>query len=379
MMVNSLVEEKAEVSAQFFAHLLQNMASGMIVIDQVGLVTSVNQTAASLLGLDIDTMVGMPYQVFWPENLLPLNLPLETEIYRETLLRHSNGRSIPVALTITPIASEDEGHKLISVTDLGLVERFNDSLTHTQRLAGMGTLTASIAHELNNPISIITASCANLQFDIEDNALSLERLQHYVKMMEQSAWRCVRIVEVLRNYSLDGALQMAVTNWNKIVEDSLTLVKQQFEGQFSVSIETDLAEDLKTVMCDHNRMTQVLINLLTNARDAMKETGGTIHIKTWMIPSGGMMPGPNLEVYTRELAMSDYYAVSVSDNGPGIDLDLISKIFEPFFTTKLNGTGTGLGLFIAKRIVEQHNGRLWAQNNPQGGATFVVLLPRQVQ
>lgn len=379
MMVNSMVEEKAEVSAQFFAHLLQNMSSGMIVIDQGGLVTSANQTAASLLGLNVESMIGMPYQTFWPENLLPLNLPLETEIYRETLLRHSNGRSVPVALTITPIASETDGQKLISITDLGAVERFNDSLTHTQRLAGMGTLTASIAHELNNPISIITSACANLQFDIDDNALSLERLQHYVEMVEQSAWRCVRIVEVLRNYSLDGALQAAVTNWNKIVEDALTLVKQQFEGQFQVTIKTDLAQDLKTVVCDHNRMTQVLINLLTNARDAMKPSGGTIYVKTWMIPSGAMLPGSNLESYASELATSDYYAVSVSDSGIGIAPEMIGKIFDPFFTTKQNGSGTGLGLFISKRIVEQHNGRLWVENNPQGGATFVVLLPRQVQ
>jgi PAS domain S-box-containing protein len=379
MMLNSMVEEKAEVSAQFFAHLLQNMSSGMIVIDQDGLVTSANQMAASLLGMDIDSMVGMPYQTFWPENLLPLSLPIETEIYRETLLRHSNGRSVPVALTITPIASKNKGHKLISITDLGAVERFNDSLTHTQRLAGMGTLTASIAHELNNPISIITSACANLQFDIDDNALSLERLQHYVEMVEQSAWRCVRIVEVLRNYSMDGALQVAVTNWNKIVEDALTLVKQQFEGQFKVNIKTDLAVDLKTVVCDHNRMTQVLINLLTNARDAMKPFGGTIYVKTWMIPSGSMLPGSNLEAYHGELATSDYYAVSVSDSGTGIEPEMIGKIFEPFFTTKSNGSGTGLGLFISKRIVEQHNGRLWVENNPDGGATFVVLLPRRVQ
>ena len=378
MMMNSIVEEKAEVSAQFFAHLLQNMSSGMIVIDCDGLITSANQTAASLLGFDVDSMIGMPYQRFWPENLLPLTLPIETEIYRETLLKHSNGRSIPVALTITPIASESAGHKLLSITDLGAVERFNDSLTHTQRLAGMGTLTASIAHELNNPISIITSSCANLQYDIDDNALSLDRLQHYVAMVEQSAWRCVRIVEVLRNYSLDGAMQLAVTNWNKIVEDSLTLVKQQFEGQFSVDIKTDLAADLKTVVCDHNRMTQVLINLLTNARDAMKSTGGTIFVKTWAISSGSMLPGSNLENYAGELATSDYYAVSVSDSGVGIDPETIGQIFEPFFTTKPSGSGTGLGLFISKRIVEQHNGRLWVENNPLGGATFVVLLPRLI-
>lgn len=379
MMVNSIVEEKAEVSAQFFAHLLQNMSSGLIVIDENGMVASANQTAASLLGYDLDEMLDLPYQQFWPENLLPLNFPLETEIYRETLLRHSNGRSLPVALTITPIASKQEGHhKLITLTDLRAVERFNDSLTHTQRLAGMGTLTASIAHELNNPISIITAACANLHFDIDDNVLSLERLQHYVQMIEQSAWRCVRIVEVLRNYSSDGSLQLAVTNWNKIVEDALTLVKQQFQGKFNVDIHTDLSPDLKTVVCDHNRMTQVLINLLTNARDAMP-AGGAIHMKTWMIPSGQVLPGSHMETYTRELATTDFYAVSVSDDGPGVDMDIIGQIFEPFFTTKTNGSGTGLGLFIAKRIVEQHNGRLWVENNPQGGATFVVLLPRQVQ
>ncbi len=343
MMMNSIVEEKAEVSAQFFAHLLQNMSSGMIVIDRNGLVTSANQTAASLLGLDIDSMIGMPYQTFWPENLLPLMLPIETEIYRETLLKHSNGRSIPVALTITPIASETKGHKLISITDLGAVERFNDSLTHTQRLAGMGTLTASIAHELNNPISIITSSCANLQYDIDDNALSLERLQHYVAMVEQSAWRCVRIVEVLRNYSLDGAMQLAVTNWNKIVEDSLTLVKQQFEGQFSVDIKTALAADLKTVVCDHNRMTQVLINLLTNARDAMKSTGGTIFVKTWAISSGSMLPGSNLEDYPGELATSDYYAVSVSDSGVGIDPEIDWANFRAVFHDKTEWLRHGAG------------------------------------
>jgi signal transduction histidine kinase len=125
-------------------------------------------------------------------------------------------------------------------------------------------------------------------------------------------------------------------------------------------------------------MTQVLINLLTNARDAMKATGGTIFVKTWAISSGSMLPGSNLEDYPGELATSDYYAVSVSDSGVGIDPETIGQIFEPFFTTKPSGSGTGLGLFISKRIVEQHNGRLWVENNPLGGATFVVLLPRLI-
>ncbi|MCB8982958.1 MAG: PAS domain-containing protein [Ardenticatenaceae bacterium] len=375
-MINPLVAEKNDSTAQFFTYLLQSMSSGTLVINENGVISSANQAAATMLGSDMPDLVGRPFHDFWPEHLLPLEFPDDTEIHRETVLRRLDGRSLPVALTITPIAAESGAQKLISVTNLHDVERLNESLTHTQRLAGMGTLTASIAHELNNPISIITAACANLSLDVDDNALSLERLRHYVEMIEQSAWRCVRIVEVLRNYSLDGLPQIAVTDWNKIVEDSLTLVKQQFQGQFNVRIETDLAPNLKSAVCDHNRLTQVVINLLTNARDAMQPGGGAIQIKTWLVPAGELLPGPG-KAYPAELATTDYFALSVQDAGPGIAPEITERIFDPFFTTKSNGSGTGLGLFIARRIVEQHDGRIWAENNPEGGATFTVLLPRQ--
>lgn len=375
-MMNPLVAEKTDSTAQFFNHLLQHMSSGTLVIDHQGMITSANQTSATMLGMAMRDLVGCHFHTFWPEHLLPLELPGDVEIQRETVLRRSDGRSFPVALTITPIATETGIQNLIAITSLRDVERLNESLTHTQRLAGMGTLTASIAHELNNPISIITAACANLNLDVDDNALSLDRLQHYIAMIEQSAWRCVRIVEVLRNYSLDGLPQIAVTVWNRIVEDSLTLVKQQFQGQFNVKIETDLAPGMKSIVCDHNRLTQVVINLLTNARDAMQPNGGTIQVKTWPIPQGVLLPGPQKR-FPPELATTDYFALSVHDTGQGIEPEILDRIFEPFFTTKTNGSGTGLGLFITRRIVEQHNGRVWAENNPTGGATFTVLLPRQ--
>ncbi|MBK8989024.1 MAG: PAS domain-containing protein [Chloroflexi bacterium] len=374
MMINPLVAEKTDSPAQFFTHLWQSMSSGTLVINDAGVITSANQTAATMLATSVVELVGGYLHDFWPEQLLPLELPDDVEIHRETVLRRRDGRALPVALTITPIAAETGAHKLIAIASLQDVQRLNESLTHTQRLAGMGTLTASIAHELNNPISIITTACANLNLDVDDNALSLDRLRHYVEMIEQSAWRCVRIVEVLRNYSLDGLPQIAVTVWNKIVEDSLTLVKQQFQGQFNVHIETDLAPNMKSIVCDHHRLTQVVINLLTNARDAMQPDGGVIQVKTWFIPAGAPLPGPT--VYPLELATTDYVALSVRDSGVGIHADVLDRIFDPFFTTKTNGSGTGLGLFIARRIVEQHDGHLWAENNPDKGATFTVLLPR---
>lgn len=375
-MTNPMVAEITDTTAHFFPHLMQNIASGALVVNNAGFITSANQPAATILGTSVHDLVGSRFDDYWPEQMLPLDLPDDNKIHRETHVRQGNGRYLPVSLNLATIATESGPQTLVTISNLRDVDRLNESLTRTQRLAGMGTLTASIAHELNNPISIITAACANLRLDVDDNSLSLDQLQHYVTMIEQSAWRCVRIVEVLHNYSLDGLPQIAVTDWNRIVEDSLTLVQQQFQGQFNVRIESDLAPSLKSIICDHNRMTQVVINLLTNARDAMQPDGGTIRVRTWAIPAGVFLPGEQAG-YPPELSTVDHFALSVSDFGNGIAPGIIDRIFDPFFTTKLNGSGTGLGLFIARRIVEQQNGRLWAENNADGGATFTVMLPRQ--
>jgi signal transduction histidine kinase len=147
-----------------------------------------------------------------------------------------------------------------------------------------------------------------------------------------------------------------------ILEDALTLVRQQFLKEHDVIIETELADNLNSLVCDHNRITQVVINLLTNARDAMLPKGGTIRVKSWAMPAD---------------KHKGYYAFSISDTGPGVPPELLDKIFNPFFSTKKGSSGTGLGLFISHGIVAQHNGRLLVANNPDGGATFTVTLPRK--
>ncbi|MCP4358297.1 MAG: hypothetical protein GY796_09810 [Chloroflexi bacterium] len=266
---------------------------------------------------------------------------------------------------------------MVSFTDTVSAEHINEALAYTQRLAGIGMLTGSVAHELNTPLSIIAATCSNMQHEIEENNLSMEQLLKYVEMIEQSAWRAARIVEVLRNYSYDEEVQTAVTDLNMIIEDALTLVKHQFYGEYNIQIETSLAQNLGTVVCDHHRLTQVLINLLINARDAMTPQGGIIHVKSWLVPPETLsLSRVNGQLTTNGRAQEEY-AFSVSDTGSGIDPAIIDKIFAPFFTTKPTNHGAGLGLFIARRIVEQHNGRITAENNLNRGATFTVTLPRK--
>ena len=239
------------------------------------------------------------------------------------------------------------------------VQRFNDALSHTQRLAGIGTITASVAHELNTPISIIIATCSNMKYEIEDNNLSAERLLRYIGMIEQSAWRSARLTESLRNYSTDGALEMAVTDLNPIIEDALQLVQQQFQGEANIRVETDLQSNLKSIICDHNRIMQVVLNLLINARDAVGDGDGVICIRSWAVEDDDQFA----------------FAFSIRDNGAGISEESMEQLFKPFFTTKPAGSGTGLGLSISKQIVEQHNGVITAVNNPDHGVTFTVKLP----
>ena len=263
-------------------------------------------------------------------------------------------------------------------------EEMSEALTYTQRMAGIGTLTAGIGHEMNTPLSIIAATCSNLQHEIEENNLSMEQLLKYVNMIEQNAWRAARIVEVLRNYSYDEETQTAVTDLNMIIEDALTLVQHQLHGEYNIQVETQLAHNLGTIVCDHNRMTQVLVNLLLNARDAIGRGGGKITVKSWPMPPPTLsLSRVNGLVAATSAALSagapahEEYAFSVSDTGPGLDPAIMGQVFEPFFSNWPNGKGAGLGLFVAKRIVEQHHGRITAENNHTGGATFMVVLPRQ--
>ncbi|KAA3663473.1 MAG: PAS domain S-box protein [Chloroflexi bacterium] len=365
-----MVEATTNLTEQFYTHLTQSIAEGLLVLDEDGTISSANEAAAAILGYEPDALIGHAIQEFMGDDLSLFEQLQANEMKCNGNFQHRNGRFVPVSLTVSPLAAPTVGNnRLLAITSLDDVQRLNESLSRAQRLASIGTLTASVAHELNTPISIITATCSNLLHEVEDNSLSMAQLLKYVEMIEQSAWRSVRILEVLRNYSYNDAPNFTYTNLNGIVEDSLTLVRHQFRGEFHIKIEKELEEDIKTIFCDHNRMTQVLLNLLNNASDAM-EPGGQVSIKSWT------MSAPPLDILNGDLSNGKtYLAISVKDSGHGIDDAIMSKIFNPFFTTKPNGAGTGLGLYIAKRVVDQHNGRIWAENNPEGGATFTVVIP----
>ncbi len=240
---------------------------------------------------------------------------------------------------------------------LGNEGAVDEALIHTQRLAGIGTLAASVAHELTNPISIITATVSNLRNLIQDETLSTEELLRYLDIVDQNAWRSARLIQTLREYSHPSRLELMPYSLNQIVEHGLTLVAYSYSREANVEIQADLAPDLKPVCCDPNQIIQVLINLLSNAYDAIEGEGGTIFIKTWAVQD------------------EEAVAFSVSDTGPGVEPSILQKVFEPFVTTKTLGDGMGLGLAVAAGIVKRHEGRIEVENNSGLGATFTVIMP----
>lgn len=378
-----MAKVETEYTLPFQDVLRERELQGVLVVDKNGKILSANRAAESLLGYGAGQLTNMHLAEFWAGGLPAARASSERTLGERTLgerarpeparahdgaLTQRNGQSLAVELAVSPLSATADGEQLVSFVSRDELERLNESLVHAQRLAGIGTLTASVAHELTNPISVITATCMNLRDELDGEALGREELAHYVELIEQSAFRCARIVEVLRNYAhsvgrdtAEGAA-IAITSPAAVVQDALMMVEQQFRKQAHVTVELDLEPGLQTIFCDHHRIAQVLINLLTNARDAMQPDGGAVHVRFW----------------TPQLAGDgDWFAFAVSDTGTGIDPDILPRIFEPFFTTKPNGQGTGLGLYIAEGIVRQHGGRITAENDTGGGATVTVVLPRK--
>lgn len=375
--------------AQFADFLRRHGMEGVLVLAQNGKILSANRAAESLLGYGAGQLTNLSITDLWHGYNGTSRGAADWSRSQDVELTRRNGQTLTASVSVAPIEGKLEGERLLSFVSGPDLDRLNESLLHAQRLAGIGTLTASVAHELTNPISIITASCTNLLDELNDDTLSREDLVQAIELIEQSAFRCARIVDMLRNYAPhlgyeseqeDNAI--AVTSPSAILDDALTMVEQQFRKQARVTVTTEIQPELATLFCDHHRIAQVLINLLLNARDAMQPAGGTIRVRFWIPelywePALSACVRAELGLTSAGAAEADLFAFSVADEGSGIDPQHMSRLFEPFFTTKPHGQGTGLGLFIAKGIVAQHGGCIFAENNASGGATFTVVMPRR--
>jgi signal transduction histidine kinase/ligand-binding sensor domain-containing protein len=232
-------------------------------------------------------------------------------------------------------------------------------LAHVSRVTTMGELTASLAHEVNQPIAATVTSANSCIRWLEADVPNIEKARAAAARIVKDGTRAAEIITRTRLLFQKGAQQLELVDVNEVIEEMIVLLHGE-TTRFAVSIRTDLATDLPQVMGDRVQLQQVMMNLMMNSIDAMKDVDGK-----------------------RELAIKSLTAeneqllVTVSDTGTGLPPQQADQIFDAFFTTKPHGTG--MGLRICRSIVESYGGRLWASENSPRGASFYVSLPAKVE
>ncbi len=244
-------------------------------------------------------------------------------------------------------------------------------LWQTAKLATMGELAASVAHELNNPLATISLRVESMLLRAEPEDPDRRSLE----IVDGEVERMAKLVARLLEFSRSGAHQQVSTvHLNDEVESALELVQNYLRNRGVTPI-TEFANGTLTVHADRQQLRQVLLNLFTNASDAMPD-GGTLTVRMWRSDEG-------CEEHLHAVAAENggrvqpkrFVVMEVSDTGTGIPPEALSRILEPFFTTKPEGKGTGLGLSICRRIVQEHNGKLDVTSEVGKGTTFRVSLP----
>jgi PAS domain S-box-containing protein len=323
------------------------------------------------------TIMGLPpfsleptYQT-WAERVCPSDLPhaeaeMRTAIAEKKAYRCSYRIALPDGRVAWVEASgqpmyDETGQcfrvmgLLVDVTERKQAEEANRNAAHASRLAAMGELTAMIAHEVNQPLCAILANAAAAEILLESSEPRLETIRQILKEIRHDDERASKVVERIRDLVQKRDIEMEPLALNEIISDVLQFVGAEAR-QRHVDIQTELEANLPPISADKVHLQQVLLNLVLNGMEAMAEvplSKRRLAIRTW----GG----------------SDSVELVVEDSGPGIPPEKLPLVFQSFFTTKKGGIG--LGLSVARTIIERHDGRIWAENNPHGGAVFRIYLP----
>jgi PAS domain S-box-containing protein len=228
-----------------------------------------------------------------------------------------------------------------------------DALFQREKLAAMGTLLASVAHELNNPLAVILMQADLLRADAGGGPLA-----EYAADITEAATRCERLVRQFLTLARQHAPERTAVDLHALITDTLELLAPALRVD-TITVELGLGADLPRLWADPHQLQQVLVNLVTNAQQALRDVAAP----------------RQLRLATRWHAARSRVTLEIADSGPGISPELQARIFEPFFTTKAPGMGTGLGLPLCQGIIEGHGGSISVSSAPGQGTTFRIELP----
>ncbi len=342
---------------QFNSRILRSANLGIYTIDTSLCITSWNPRMEQMSGVSEDQALG--------RNLLHLFPVLEEEGFGDRLRRvlkrgtaeklrlaHRNlsGQMRFQKRRLAPLLDgEQTTGVVVIVEDVTEFKRLLEQTIQSEKLAEVGRLSAGIAHEVNNPLAVILYAAQLLQREEDLSAFQREMAER----IESEANRLKTLTGGLLSFSRAKETVRRESDLNEILRDVMRLVRYEL-NRHSIRLAESYA-DLPLIHVDPNKLKQVFINLVMNATHVMSE-GGELRVSTSVITGGEV-------------------EAAIGDTGPGIPPEIRTRIFEPFFSTKKEGEGTGLGLYISRNIIAEHEGRLLVESEEGKGTVFRVILP----
>jgi PAS domain S-box-containing protein len=365
----------AEQATRLLAAIVESSHDAIVSKSLNGVITSWNKGAERLFGYAAEEAVGQNITLIIPPERRDEERTIVEQLTRgeridhfETVRMRKDGSLLDVSLTISPM--KDASGRVVGASKLArdITERkraeealrqAQTDLAHASRLTTMGEFTASLAHEVKQPIAAALT-------DANTCVRWITRDEPDLKEAREAAWRIVkdaeRAAEIINRVRLlfkKGTPQRELVDVNEVAREMIVLLGDE-ASRHSISVRTELTEDLPHVIGDRVQLQQVLMNLIVNGVDAMHD-----------------VDAPRELIIKSQPAENNELLLSVSDTGVGLPRHQADQIFNAFFTTKTHGTG--MGLRISRSIIESHGGRLWAADNSPRGASFCFTLPTKVE
>jgi two-component system nitrogen regulation sensor histidine kinase GlnL len=356
---------------QLLQNVIEHMGSGLLVTDRDGRIWMVNQQGEQILGVSAAQAVGQRLLDLFP-GAGPLLDERGGSASRELDLATPGGRTIPLGFDRSHLraASGQAEGTIILVRDLTEMRAIQAEARRKERLATIGEVVAGVAHEIRNPLfgisSVVQILATEVKFDPAHQDL-LAAMQAEIKRLSS-------LVEDLLHYGRPSRLDLSPHSLEQIWDEILGLAKEELAAA-RVEVTRDVAGHLPPVLADGDKLRQVFLNLLRNSVQATSP-GGQIAIRLHRTPAGDLPAGirRSLALPASDQAAPREYVVSVvADTGAGIPAAALDRVFDLFFTTK--STGSGLGLPICRRIVEDHAGAIGIESTERVGTTVTVALP----
>jgi len=352
---------------EFSENIVESINVGILAADLEDRVESWNSQIEQLSGIPRERAVGRRLAELFPAALMSEFDRVRGEtgihhIYKFVLKppagSSGNGhpgpatrREVTLNIAIAPLVSKDQERigRLVIFDDVTDRAELEQRLVQADKLSSIGLLAAGVAHEVNTPLAVISTYAQMLAKQVADDTQKSVILDKIAKQ----TFRASEIVNSLLNFSRTSSTSFGEVKLNRVIQETLSLLEHQLQ-KTGIQVHTDFDPELGPIHGNAGKLQQVFLNLILNARDAMR-TGGALEVRTWQEGSRAR--------------------VEVADSGTGIAPEHLHRVYDPFFTTKPARQGTGLGLAVTYGIIQEHGGSIEVANRPGGGAQFRIELP----